>query len=76
MVDGRAETWFTQFMETNTTTATKCHSCQVEARLFSTDEVTRSAVTRQERNHWSLWGCTCSEESAAEAQAHMDRVTR
>lgn len=64
-------------METlTTTTHTTCQSCEIEARMFSTDEDTRQTVTNRERNHWSLWGCTCTPEAAAEAQEWMDLVTR
>jgi hypothetical protein len=49
---------------------TACHSCQVR------ESVLAGTASQQDRNHWMLWGCTCSPEDQAEAVAHMDRVTR
>ena len=54
----------------NTATTTKCHSCQVEASVLA------GTASRTDANHWSLWGCTCSKDDAAEAAAWMDLVTR
>lgn len=51
-------------------TTTRCHSCQVE------EAVLNGTATQAERNHWSLWGCTCTPEAEAEAVAWMARVTR
>lgn len=48
-----------------------CKSCEVQAKREAGEP-----VTQQELNHWMLWGCTCSEAAAEEAQAHMDRMTR
>jgi hypothetical protein len=69
MVDNRTETRFTTYM-TNPTTTTKCHSCQVEASVLA------GTASREDRNHWSLWGCTCDPADEAAAVEHMDRVTR
>lgn len=63
-------------MEATTTPATTCRSCEVETRLFSDDLAVRQAVTTADRNHWSMWGCTCSVESAADAQSWFESVTR
>ena len=57
-------------MSNAATTATKCHSCQVEASVLD------GTASNADRNHWSMWGCTCTPEAEAEAVAWMDRVTR
>lgn len=58
-------------MNTTTNTAdTRCHSCQVEA------DVLAGTASQADKNHWSMWGCTCSDEDAAEATAWMEMVTR
>jgi len=54
----------------NTAPATKCHSCQVEASVLA------GTASNADRNHWSLWGCTCTTEAAEEAAAWLDRVSR
>ncbi len=48
-----------------------CITCQIEAKRQAGEE-----ITRNERNHWSMWGCTCDPQVAAEARDFIDRVTR
>lgn len=62
--------WLDKDMSQTETTTTKCHSCQVEA------DVLAGTASRADRNHWSLWGCTCITEDAEEAAEWMDKVTR
>jgi hypothetical protein len=54
----------------NTDSNSPCHSCQVE------ESVLNGTASQQDRNHWSLWGCTCTTESQDEAMEWMDMVTR
>jgi hypothetical protein len=49
---------------------TKCHSCQVEA------DVLAGTATQADRNHWTLWGCTCTPEAAQDAAEWLHLVTR
>jgi hypothetical protein len=49
-----------------------CLSCQYEAELISTGQWR----DEQARNHWMLWGCTCDESKAKQAEAYMEVVTR
>jgi hypothetical protein len=52
-------------------TSDKCFTCQI-------DDLRNAGVelSNKERNHWSMWGCTCSDEDAADAQEFMAMVTR
>lgn len=43
-------------------TTTTCTTCQIEAKRNVGQE-----LTNQERNHWMLWGCTCTDSTEAEA---------
>lgn len=54
---------------TQTTEATECHACQMDARRAA-----GGTMTEQERNAWMMWGCTCADNG--EAQEWMERVTR
>ena len=56
---------------TEATESTLCLSCQYEAKRAAGVD-----LTNQERNHWMMWGCTCTPESSAEALWFMDTVTR
>lgn len=48
-----------------------CESCQTAARRAAGEE-----VSRDEWNRWVMWGCTCDEDTAAEAQRWMEMVSR
>lgn len=52
-------------------TNTECITCQINHKMERGEE-----VTQQERNHWTLWGCTCEPQAEAEAIEWMDLVTR
>ena len=69
LLDVVTQLWLDNDMS-NTATATKCHSCQVEASVLA------GTASNADRNHWSLWGCTCTTEAAEEAAAWLDRVSR
>lgn len=54
-LDYSPATWFTRCMQnTENPTATKCETCQLEAKRL-TDGLTEAEFAR-----WSMWGCTCS----------------
>lgn len=50
---------------------TECITCQIDRKRRNGE-----TLTQQERNHWSLWGCTCEPKDEANAIEWMDLVTR
>lgn len=58
--------WLDNYMTNNT-----CPACQTQAKFTA-----GLPCTPKELNTWSMWGCTCTAESAAEANEWMKKVTR
>ena len=56
---------FNTYMTTNT-----CLTCQL------TPAVLAGTATLEERNHWSLWGCTCDPAAEAAAAEWVAEVTQ
>ena len=48
-----------------------CLSCQYEAEWVATGHWQNV----QAQNHWMMWGCTCDEAVAQEAQHYMAVLT-
>lgn len=54
-------------------TDSRCYTCQADEQA---ERHGFDSMTQQQRNHWAMWGCTCTTEQAEEAQAFMNMMTR